>query len=67
MSLTKLIDTSLLERFKDKIISLIPTSASDVNAVASNQGVANAGKFLVVGNDGVVAPVTMSAWQGGNY
>ena len=31
------------------------------------QGVANAGKFLVVGSDGNVAPVTMTAWQGGSY
>ncbi len=33
----------------------------------ANQGIANAGKFMVVGSDGTVAPVTMSAWQGGNY
>lgn len=33
----------------------------------ADQGAANAGKFLVVGSDGVVAPVTMTAWQGGNY
>ena len=31
------------------------------------QGSGNAGKFLVVGNDGNVEAVTMSAWQGGNY
>ena len=31
------------------------------------QGVGNAGKFLVVGSDGNVAPVTMTAWSGGNY
>lgn len=31
------------------------------------QGVANAGKFLVVGSDGIVAPVTLAAWQGGSY
>lgn len=36
----------------------IPDSASDVGAVASDQGIANAGKFLVVGSDGIVAPVT---------
>ena len=45
----------------------IPSSASDVGAVAANQGTANAGKFMVVGSDGVVAPVAMSAWQGGSY
>lgn len=42
-------------------------TASDVGAVASDQGVANAGKFLVVDNDGVVTPVTMTTWQGGSY
>lgn len=31
------------------------------------QGVANAGKFMVVGNDGIVTPVAMAAWQGGSY
>lgn len=31
------------------------------------QGVANAGKFLVVGSDGNITAVTMTAWQGGNY
>ncbi len=41
--------------------------AADIGAVASNQGSGNAGKFLVVGNDGNVAAVTMTAWQGGNY
>lgn len=40
---------------------------SDTSRLAANQGVANAGKFMVVGSDGVVAPVTMSAWQGGSY
>lgn len=42
-------------------------SASDVGAVASNQGSGNAGKFMVVGSDGVVVPVTMQTWQGGSY
>ncbi|MBO5967256.1 MAG: tail fiber protein [Clostridia bacterium] len=42
-------------------------TASEVGAIASDQGVANAGKFMVVGNDGVVTPVTMSVWAGGNY
>ena len=35
--------------------------------VSVSQGAANAGKFLVVGSDGDVAPVTMTAWQGGSY
>ena len=30
-------------------------------------GSINAGKFLVVGSDGVVVPTTMTAWQGGSY
>ena len=32
-----------------------------------SQGSANAGKFLVVGNDGNVTLVTLSTWQGGSY
>ena len=47
-------------------IDRIPTAA-DVGAVAANQGSGNAGKFLVVGNDGIVVPVTMAVWQGGSY
>lgn len=31
------------------------------------QGVANAGKFLVVGSDGNITAVTMTAWTGGSY
>lgn len=45
----------------------IPNSADDVGAVAVSQGVANAGKFAVVGSDGDVTFVTLSAWQGGSY
>lgn len=41
--------------------------ASDVGAVASNQGSGNAGAFLVVNSSGIVEPVTMTAWQGGSY
>ena len=33
----------------------------------TNQGAANAGKFMVVGSDGNITAVTMSAWQGGSY
>ena len=40
---------------------------TDTSRLAANQGAANAGKFMVVGSDGTVAPVTMTAWQGGNY
>ena len=39
----------------------------DTSRLAANQGTANAGCFLVVGSDGVVIPVTMQIWQGGNY
>lgn len=35
----------------------IPSTASDVGAVAANQGSANSGKILGVGSDGAVAPV----------
>lgn len=40
---------------------------ADTSRLAANQGMANAGKFMVVGSDGVVAPVAMSEWQGGSY
>lgn len=39
----------------------------DAGKLAANQGAANAGKFMVVGSDGAVIPVTMQVWQGGNY
>ena len=43
-------------------------NASDLTGkVSVSQGAANAGKFLIVGSDGNVAPVTMAAWQGGSY
>lgn len=42
-------------------------SASDVGAVAVSQGVAHAGEFVVVGSDGNITTVTMTAWSGGNY
>ena len=32
-----------------------------------NLGTANAGKFLVVGSDGNITAVTMTAWTGGSY
>lgn len=35
--------------------------------VSVSQGTANAGKFLIVGSDGNVSPVAMTAWQGGSY
>lgn len=44
----------------------IPLGSSG-DSVQSNQGVANAGKFLVVNSSGIVEPVSMTAWQGGSY
>ena len=43
------------------------TLAQSSDVVAANQGSANVGKFMVVGSDGIVTPVTMQTWQGGNY
>lgn len=45
----------------------IPSTASDVGAVAVAQGVGHAGEFLVVGSDGNVTTVTLATWQGGSY
>ena len=45
----------------------IPATASDVGAVAVAQGVGHAGEFCVVGSDGNITTVTMTAWQGGSY
>lgn len=45
----------------------IPSSASDVGAVAVAQGVGHSGEFLVVGSDGNVTTITLATWQGGSY
>ena len=45
----------------------IPSSASDVGAVAVAQGVGHAGEFCVVGSDGNITTMTLSTWQGGSY
>lgn len=42
-------------------------SVIDNTYVKADLGVSEAGKFLVVGNDGVVAPTAVPSWQGGNY
>lgn len=42
-------------------------TASNVGAVASNQGIGHSGEFLAVGSDGIVTTVTLSVWQGGSY
>lgn len=47
-------------------VHAMPT-ASQVGAVATAQGTSHAGEFLVVGSDGNVTTVTMTAWQGGSY
>ena len=39
----------------------------DAGKLAADQGAGNAGKFMVVGNDGVVVPITMQTWQGGSF
>lgn len=43
------------------------TVSSNDGYVFRDQGIANAGKFLVVGSDGNVTAMTLAAWQGGNY
>ena len=43
------------------------TAYSGATFVYQDQGVSEAGKFLVVGNDGIVTTVTMAEWQGGTY
>lgn len=45
----------------------IPSTASDVGAVAVAQGVGHAGEFCVVGSDGNITTMTLSTWQGGSY
>lgn len=49
------------------IYILVPGEIVADTKLNINQGVANAGKFLVVGSDGNIIPVAMQAWQGGNY
>ena len=39
----------------------------DIGAVAVAQGADHAGEFVVVGSDGNITTVTMTAWQGGSY
>ena len=53
--------------FGVRIVEPIPSTAADVGAVAVSQGVAHAGEFVVVGSDGNITTVTMTAWQGGSY
>lgn len=64
------ITASLLNKMEQGIkdnADAIPSSASDVGAVAVAQGVDHAGEFCVVGSDGNITTVTMTVWQGGSY
>lgn len=61
--------------------AMIPTKTSDLTndsgfltqhqdisgKLDKDFGIANAGKFVVVGNDGIATAITMTAWQGGSY
>ena len=53
---------------KTDLASTVQTSLGKADtAVQTAQGAGNAGKFLVVGADGNITLVTMTAWQGGSY
>jgi hypothetical protein len=56
---------------QNKAIAVALEKKADASAlngkVSVEQGKANAGKFLIVGSDGNVAPAAMTAWQGGSY
>ena len=56
---------------QNKAIAAALENKADASAltgkVSVSQGTENAGKFLIVGSDGNVAPVEMAAWQGGSY
>lgn len=40
---------------------------SDTSKLDKDQGLANAGQFMVVGSDGIVVPSTAYLWTGGSY
>lgn len=48
-------------------LGLKANASSLANKLDKDQGSDNAGKFLLVGNDGKITLVTMQAWQGGSY
>lgn len=60
------IDSALSDSSTNPVQNKVVKAALD-GKVASNQGAANAGKFMVVGTDGNITAVTMTAWQGGTY
>ena len=44
------------------------TARNDITTkLNTNQGIENAGKFMVVNSQGNIEPVSMTAWQGGSY
>ena len=49
------------------ILGNFPTPTHDTTKLPIAQGVENAGKFLVVGNDGNITLQTLATWQGGSY
>ena len=69
------VDDSLSDSSTNPVQNKIVKAALDQKANASSlgnkldkaQGVAHAGEFLVVGSDGNVTTVTMTAWQGGSF
>ena len=60
------VDAELSETSENPVQNKAITEAL-TGKVSVSQGTENAGKFLIVGSDGNVAPVAMTAWQGGSY
>ena len=60
------VDAALSETSENPVQNKVIAEAL-TGKVSVSQGTANAGKFLIVGSDGNVAPVAMTAWQGGSY
>ncbi|MEE3458251.1 MAG: hypothetical protein VZQ75_00180 [Candidatus Faecousia sp.] len=60
------VDAALSETSENPVQNKVIAEAL-TGKVSVSQGTANAGKFLIVGSDGMVAPVAMTAWQGGSY
>lgn len=63
---TTTVDNALSATSENPVQNKVVTSALSAK-LNLNQGAESAGKFMVVGSDGVVVPVTMQTWQGGNY
>ena len=60
------VDSQLSDSSTNPVQNKIVKGAID-GKIDANQGIGYAGQFLVVGVDGVVAPVALSAWENGNY